>query len=157
MRSPFSLATESLIARWPDQLWPQSIIIFCPVERCELQIGFSITSLARAENALKRIEDDIREVVTKLDSIQSRIEGMNLDETQLEIETEERKTSLCSVTGLSMISEFEARALPALQLARSVLQGARNKRVTCDEMLNARRSEIDDIRISIKDLEEIAE
>src|SRR5262249_34635167 len=33
VRSPFSLATESLIARWPDQLCPQFIIIFCPVER----------------------------------------------------------------------------------------------------------------------------
>jgi len=38
-----------------------------------------------------------------------------------------------------------------------VLQRARNKRVTCDETLKARRAEIDDIRISIKDLEEIAE
>lgn len=124
---------------------------------CELQIGFSTASLAQAENALNRIEDNIREAVTKLDSIQSRIEGMNLDETQLEIETEERKTSLCSVTGLSMESEFEARALPALQLAQRVLQEARNKRVTCDETLKARRAEIDDMRISIKDLEEIAE
>src|SRR6266508_2239637 len=26
-------STESLIARWPGQLWPQFIIIFCPVER----------------------------------------------------------------------------------------------------------------------------
>jgi hypothetical protein len=56
-----------------------------------------------------------------------------------------------------MKSEFEAPALPALQLARSVLQGARNKRVTCDEALKARRVEIDDMRISIKDLEEITE
>src|SRR5262249_14444273 len=121
------------------------------------QIGFSTISLARAENVLNRIEDDIREVVTKLDGIQSRIEGLNLDETQLEIETEERKTSFCSVTGLSMKSEFEARALPALQLARSVLQKARNKQVTCDETLKAKRAEIDDMRISIKDLEGIAE
>jgi Carboxypeptidase regulatory-like domain len=46
VRSPFSLATECLIARWPYQLWPQSIIIFCPVERIKSLVVYSPTTIA---------------------------------------------------------------------------------------------------------------
>src|SRR6266540_6459049 len=107
-------STESLIARWPDQLWPQFIIIFCPLESPETEVGTHIIFNNQNQNPRGggKLEGSVTTVSAQMivEKLGPRIPNSQQSPKEFRIATVIVSEELLSEEAMRLYDYFAARA-----------------------------------------------